>query len=691
VPERVETAEERRKRERKESQRIRQLFAARIEPEAAPRTNAEWSMGTALQAPEAQSNLRDIERRQSDATRDARRSELAARVAEEQRRARDRSAAYQRAPVTEGLAGDIMGMSNQFESLASGAVEGVSLGFADEAAGAVQAMGDDTYEQARDRARQLAAERASRAPGWNTAGRVVGGMLPALAIPAAGAESISGRVLQSGMYGAGLGAVQGLGSSEGDALTQLRDTAEGAGYGFAGGATGQAIGELGEAGRRFFAGEAQDALLPSGVPSNARRLVVDRAPDEAERIRQDPELRRMEDTRQQTAREAARHRLRALAPGSTSGDINKALDGYPGGAEQLVDDLREFGVIDSGDRFLGVIPEAADQAQQRARFLRQDAGRVIGEAEQRVAASGSPDALVDMGPVAQRLRHQASVNRTGNTPLSDRMAGDLEDLAARYEASGRVPILAPETTPSARSMMSAQDDIARYGEQAVDATRPYATEQARVARRAIRGEMDEAMQRVLPPEEFAPARLARRQDTAAIAIDDLGQAGMGRATGNRQLTITDTIAGAAGGPGTLDQLGAIIQNRFIRGREQAFMAQLGEARADRLAREISARLSAQGNQRAASALDIARRRGSPVMGVLIREYMESSPTGAQDVANAIAGGTGAQNPGLARERELQLADPNDPTAGLGGEDVPAADVPVEELELVDPDDPAGGF
>lgn len=141
------------------------------------------------------------------------------------------------------------------ESVLRGGAQGLSLGFADELAGAVGAArgalsGDerdlgDVYRQERDESR--AAYRAAEAanPGLYRAGEIGGGVAGAF-VPGLGVGKGLAGALRAG---AALGGAAGLGGSEadltrGDVGGALADTAGGAAFGAIGGAAGHGLGKL---------------------------------------------------------------------------------------------------------------------------------------------------------------------------------------------------------------------------------------------------------------------------------------------------------------------------------------------------------------------------------------------------------------------------------------------------------------
>lgn len=702
MPEPIESAEERLKRERKQAQRIRSLLYGET-PAAPARQGIDWSL---TEGNESQRLAQQYQNQQEREQREQMLADIAERrrARQEQREARDartaveRPRAYARG-VGEGIEYDLMTHSNEADALQQGVTQGLTLGFADELGGAGRALlgprapGRDRsfgerYAHARDEVRGDVARAQEEAPGFYTAGYATGAILPSLALPQARAGSVAGRVLQAGAYGSGLGAAEGLGSSNASTLGGMaEDTLGGGARGFVGGAAGQLLGEGVQAAQRYNARLPQDPLLPSQVPQRGR---IVRTTEEVERIRANPEIRRLEDERVQASSTAARHRLQGMAPGSTRTDVERALGGgYHGDAERLVDDLRAAGIIDPSDRPLGILPEGADLAQQRGRFVAEDTGRQVGESE---AAATRAGATVDLAPAADRLRERARELRAQLNPTSNAHAAELEALADEWSAAaqpplapGRVPLTGERTDFTARGIMSGQDDLAGYARNAPSETRPYAQTQAREARGAIRGQMDEAMREALPPGEYEGAIRARSQNAAAQTINELAEAGRGRATGNRQVSFSDYQAMASAPPTLTGQALALIQNRLVRGREHTFMAMVGESRANALATQVARRLADAGDTRAATLLSAAARRadGARLIGPMIREAMERSPQGAQIVAEE----TQRIAPEVVEQLQ-QMANPSDPAGGFGGEPAPTQ---AEQPGFADPDDPAGGF
>ena len=143
---------------------------------------------------------------------------------------------------------------SQLESGIRGAAQSASFGFADEATGALEAGKDlimdpqtnldnvtDKYSQHRDESRKNYHDAEKANPGSYLTGELAGGAAT-MAVPglnAMKAATFAGRVGAGALAGARVGAISGLGASEGqDASEVIRDTGKGAAIG---GAFGGAV------------------------------------------------------------------------------------------------------------------------------------------------------------------------------------------------------------------------------------------------------------------------------------------------------------------------------------------------------------------------------------------------------------------------------------------------------------------
>lgn len=130
---------------------------------------------------------------------------------------------------------------SSLKSAGLGALQGGTLGFADEIEGGIMSLlSDKSYSQARDDARLRYDQAQSQNPGAYLAGNIGGGVATSF-IPGMGGANLAKL--------AGLGAVTGLGTSKAD-LTQgdisgaAIDTAVGAGTGYIAGKLGQKVNKL---------------------------------------------------------------------------------------------------------------------------------------------------------------------------------------------------------------------------------------------------------------------------------------------------------------------------------------------------------------------------------------------------------------------------------------------------------------
>jgi hypothetical protein len=187
------------------------------------------------------------------------------------------------------------------ESAGRGALQGATFGFSDEIWGGLKGGYDtlanggnftDNYAHVRDETR-AANERAESAnPGTYLAGEIGGG----IALPMGTARTAAGiglrsikpavertfmqRVKHGATTGAGYGAAYGLGTSEGDALTQLGDTAKGAAFGAAVGGALPPVVDVGAALLKKITTPFRAALNPQKVGKEkfAEALMRDRTP-----------------------------------------------------------------------------------------------------------------------------------------------------------------------------------------------------------------------------------------------------------------------------------------------------------------------------------------------------------------------------------------------------------------------------
>ncbi len=155
------------------------------------------------------------------------------------------------------------------ESVLRGVKQGVTMGFGDEIAGALEsAFSDKTYKQARDEAR-ASDKAAQEAHPWLYGGGNLAGGAATMLIP--GLNVAKGATLAASAGRAALaGGIAGLGGSDAEDLGGIvKDTAVGAALGGAAGAAGHGIGKwLAAAPGR--AAEAEMAGLTTGVQNSTK-------------------------------------------------------------------------------------------------------------------------------------------------------------------------------------------------------------------------------------------------------------------------------------------------------------------------------------------------------------------------------------------------------------------------------------
>jgi hypothetical protein len=193
----------------------------------------------------------------------------------------------------EDLPEEFSGVREASEDFGRGLVQGGSLGFSDEIAGALEAplgatksiankfggeFDDTAYRAARDESRMLDAQASERSPGAFTSGQVAGGVASAFVpglnvakgakLAGAAIPKIAGTALAdlagTALISGGQGLAAGVGSSTGENVGELaRDAAIGTGVGALGGAAGYGLNKAigaGFQGVKNFAGKASDNL-----------------------------------------------------------------------------------------------------------------------------------------------------------------------------------------------------------------------------------------------------------------------------------------------------------------------------------------------------------------------------------------------------------------------------------------------
>ena len=489
------------------------------------------------------------------------------------------------------------GHDRRGDAMATGAVHGATLGFADELAGAVRAglRGEPgAYAQERDRMRRVTRETSAQAPEQYMAGEVVGGLAP-MVVPGGGAVSGAtrgARLLRAGAIAGGYGTAEGLGRSEADSVGgQALDALQG-------GATGAALGSGG-------------AALAEGVGAGARALqgfLRSRAP------------------RMQQAADEARV---LTAMGATGGSINKP------GVLQDASRMREriAGVAEwmrnrgmGGPRSVVGIRERSGRIAEQSRDAIDDVINVHGASE-----------TVDPAEFARLLREEA--DGMARQPELNDVAAALRRRAEEYDAIAGAPY----------SLAEAQQAVSRMGNQGGWARELPSTAQeaSQASTRAMRRLMDDAVDRAYQRSEAAASgvyrtgagaapggvtaaqyRQLRRDNDIARTLNRHAEESVQRARKNRFFGLMDaeTIQAAGGG---VRGAGVALGRRAILGRGAAMRASTLEAFA-RLARTSPDKFG-----RWAPRVEDAARRGGRALALLHDElsaepeFMAALETGEQ--------------------------------------------------------------
>lgn len=166
-----------------------------------------------------------------------------------------------------------MGRATRLESLLTGAVDGIALGFADEGAAGINALVDyatgnapnglgAAYDRRLASGRRQMRDAEARNPGTYLTGNIGGTLVPAIAAgPLASSANLGIRTLQGAAVGGALGGAAGFGSGEGiadRAEKGLRGARDGA---ILGGVAEPVMAGAGAVARKVFGG----AKAPAGV------------------------------------------------------------------------------------------------------------------------------------------------------------------------------------------------------------------------------------------------------------------------------------------------------------------------------------------------------------------------------------------------------------------------------------------
>lgn len=465
-------------------------------------------------------------------------------------------------------------------SLASGVVQGSTLGYGDELAGAMGAATGEGYTVARDRVRGEQRANQQAHPFAAGIGEIAGGMLiPVPGLRAGG--SALGRAAQATGIGAGVGAAAGLGASEADTLEGLaRDTAVGAGVGSAAG-----------------------GLLTGGTDALARGA-----------------------TRLARGAQSHSNLQRVAAAGPTLGEVRRINQNFPGRVDEMANVMRREGI---GGAFASTADHIAPLEAARARGGEQ-IGEVIAEAQRVHAATPRPPSPGPEMGTGLRLRNEVAAPRlrSAATPLHE-PGQQIESFARNIEAQS-----GPHASPL--ELMRHKRDAAQLS--GFDQATPSRVSDAwRDAYGVLRSDLESSVENA--GRAIADPTLSRRYAEArqtfgmAETLQDSAADRVLRNNTNRVVSPTDYATGlsaamATGNPALA--IGAGVVNRYIRTGREHSLASAGAQGVASMARRAATMLGDGSMQNAigaesANALRSALRQGSQAFAARLFVTMQESP------------------------------------------------------------------
>lgn len=439
------------------------------------------------------------------------------------------------------------------ESLRRGGAQGASLGFSDELAGLASSglgyardtakrvasgnldgiTGDDMvrmfsrYMESRDgsRAKDDAARKAN--PGLFLTGEIAGGSVIPGGASASG-TGLAARIGRGMLAGGAAGAVQGIGTSRGENMSEvLRDGTKGGAIGAAVGGTIPVIGA--------GASRAIDALPQS-----------------------------LKDT-------AAEYALRAS--GYIGNDFKRLVKG--GGQKAVQERGREL--LDAG-----VIPVGGTVSDVLERIgpAKHEAGEAVGGFVERAAQTGKQ---FDLAPFVGRVQDEIinpNMSSPAVRPMAQRVSGHLDELMdVALPDGGRVPF------PLAQKWKTDSQGVLNYGNPWNNAGPNIpADSMNKDLTRILKESLDDQVEGALGPGTAARFQGARRRYGALADAEDRAREGVARLAGNNKASQTDLKIGelmskAAESVPFVGPL-AVGGSRMVRQRADSLLARGADAAAD---------------------------------------------------------------------------------------------------------------
>lgn len=389
------------------------------------------------------------------------------------------------------------------ESGVMGAVEGASLGWVDELAGALEALGSkagvrglggrlsdirretpeedaasfaEVYRQGRDLRRAAYEQAQKENPLAFTGGKIIGGVTSGVAIPAKAVTSLA----QGARIGAGVGAATGLGGSQGTMREQIRDALTSGALGGAFGAGGAAISR---------------AMTP------ASKTLQDQAARSAYRV-----------------------------TGGLKSDINKLYNQTPA---EIGQELLDRGMITLGTkRGSRELSEKILEDLNKFRSGQEKLLQTIDEV--------APNAF-DVSKVISKIRKSANEYRnmagSGNQSYAQALDNEADILSQIYKDNPNISLV------DALGLKKAYDQGGKFQSPLSEAARVEAN---RTARSTVNKEIDDIIGQLVSPDVASAYSQTRQGASRLLSAKSALEQAQAREQANKTFGLTDLLSGGAG-------------------------------------------------------------------------------------------------------------------------------------------------
>lgn len=247
----------------------------------------------------------------------------------------------------------------KLESLARGAAQGATMGFADEIAGGAEALfTDKTYKQARDESRANFKRAKDANPNTFLAGELGGGVATAF-VPGLGAANAVKTVRGAAGVGAALGGITGLGQSEAkDAQGLAVDTLSGAGLGAVTGGGLAVAGKGAQKGANYLSqklGPSIEKMLPIGKKANAAEIE-----EAAKRLGFEATPGMTNASERVQGLESSLSQAPTIGGYLTRRGTDKAVKGMQGATKELIEDAATVSPFESGEQVKKILAKEVE-------------------------------------------------------------------------------------------------------------------------------------------------------------------------------------------------------------------------------------------------------------------------------------------------------------------------------------------